>query len=315
MPRAATHGGYRLFVPQNPARLRARAIVGTTLVLILAVAVYAIYHAAPSGTPAPPPPGCQAGRGVQAITLDTEQAAIAATIAGVAARKRLPRQAVTIALATALQESKLHNLDYGDRDSVGIFQQRPSEGWGTAEDLMDPVYATTKFYAALTHIRGYTAMPVSEAAQDVQHSADGSAYEQWAGMAGQLAGYFTGKSPHGVSCWYTPPAKAGKANLAGAMQRISATFGPAGHKAVVARVSLTRSGKKGARSAVLHVRQASAWTVANWLVANAQDYGLSEVRYAGYVWKATNGSTGWQRASTPTHPSGNSASQGGIVAG
>ena len=316
MRRAATHGGYRLSVPQNPARLRARAIVGTTLVLMLAVAVYAIYHVGPSGTPAPPPPGCLAGKGAQAITLDTEQAAIAATIAGVAARKRLPRQAVTIALATALQESKLHNLDYGDRDSVGIFQQRPSEGWGSAEDLMDPVYATTKFYSALTHIRGYAAMPVSEAAQAVQHSADGSAYEQWAGMAGQLAGYFTGKSPHGVSCWYTPQAKAGKANLAGAMQRISATFGPAGRKAVVARVSLTRSGKKGAqRSAVLHVRQASAWTVAYWLVANAQDYRLSEVRYAGYVWKATNGSMGWQRASTPTHSSGKDPLQGGIVAG
>jgi hypothetical protein len=181
---------------------------------------------------------------------------------------------------------------------------------------MDPVYATTKFYSALTHIRGYAAMPVSEAAQDVQHSADGSAYEQWAGMAGQLAGYFTGKSPHGVSCWYTPQAKAGKANLAGAMQRISATFGPAGRKAVVARVSLTRSGKKGAgRTAVLHVRQASAWTVANWLVAYAQVYGLSEVRYAGYVWKATNGNMGWQRVPTPTHSSGKNASQGGIVAG
>ena len=111
-------------------------------------------------------------------------------------------------------------------------------------------------------------------------------------------------------------AKAGKANLAGAMQRISATFGPAGRKAVVARVSLTRSGKKGAgRTAVLHVRQASAWTVANWLVAYAQVYGLSEVRYAGYVWKATNGSMGWQRAPTPTHSSGKNASQGGIVAG
>jgi hypothetical protein len=316
MRRAATHGRYRLSVPHNPARLRAGAIVGITLALMLAVAVYAIYHVAPSGTPAPPPPGCQAGTGEAAIALDTEQAAIAATIAGVAARHRLPKAAVTIALAAGLQESKLHNLDYGDRDSVGIFQQRPSEGWGPASDLMDPVYATTKFFAALTHVRGYATMPVSEAAQDVQHSADGSAYTQWEMLAGQLAGYFTGQSPHGVYCWFTPSAKAAKANLAGAMQRISATFGPAGRKAVVARVSLTRSGKKGAgRTAVLHVRQASAWTVANWLVAYAQVYGLSEVRYAGYVWKATKGSMGWQRAPTPTHSSGKSASQGGIVAG
>jgi hypothetical protein len=303
-------------VPHNPARLRAGAIVGTTLLLVLAVAVYAIYRNAPSGTPAPPPPGCQAGSGEQAVTLDTEQAAIAATIAGVAARHRLPKRAVTIALATALQESKLHNLDYGDRDSVGIFQQRPSEGWGPAADLEDPVYATTKFFAALTHIHGYTTMPVSEAAQDVQHSADGSAYAQWTALAGQLAGYFTGQSPHTVSCWYTPSAKPGKANLAGAMQNIAETFGPSGRKAVVAGVTLTRSAKKGTgTSAVLHVRQASAWTVAGWLVAHAQDYGLSEVRYAGYVWKAANGSMGWQRAATPTSSSGKNATQGGIVAG
>ncbi len=300
-------------VPHNPARLRARAIVGSTLLLVLAVAVYAIYHTGPSGTPAPPPPGCQAGSGVEAITLDTDQAAIAATIAGVAARRHLPRQAVTIALAAALQESKLHNLDYGDRDSVGIFQQRPSEGWGPATSLENPVYATTKFFAALTHVRGYTTMPISAAAQAVQHSADGSAYAQWTQLAGQLAGYFTGQSPHGVSCWFTPAATA---NLAGAIQRVAQTFGPSGRTAVVARVTLTRSGKKGQGStAVLHVRQAQAWTVANWLVAHAQGYGLSQVRYAGFVWKAANGSMGWQRASTPTSPSGNNASRGGIVAG
>ena len=65
-------------------------------------------------------------------------------------------------------------------------------------------------------------------------------------------------------------------------------------------MTLTRSGKKGkGSSAVLHVRQAQAWTVANWLVAHAQDYGLSQVRYAGYAWKAANGSMGWQRAVHP----------------
>ena len=72
-------------------------------------------------------------------------------------------------------------------------------------------------------MHGYATMPVYQAAQDVQHSADGSAYEQWADLAGQLAGYFTGQSPHGVSCWYTP---SGQANLAGAERRIAQTFGP-----------------------------------------------------------------------------------------
>jgi hypothetical protein len=300
-------------VPHNPAVLRARVIVGTTLVLVLVVAGYAVYagfrHVI---TPAPPAPGCQAGTGGQAVTLDTEQAAIAATIAGVAARHRLPRQAVTIALAAALQESKLHNLNYGDRDSVGIFQQRPSQGWGPATRLEDPVYATTRFFAALTRVRGYATMPVSQAAQDVQRSADGSAYGQWADLAGQLAGYFTGQSPHGVSCWYTP---AGQANLTGAVRRMTQTFGPLGQKAVVVRITTDRSGQKNKGStAVLHVERAAAWTVASWLVAYAQAYRLSEVRYAGYAWKAANGSMGWQRDSTPVDPT-SASGKTGIVAG
>jgi len=288
--------------------LRGRAVVGTALVLVLAVAGYAIYHSFRSVPAALPPPGCQAGSGEQAITLDTDQAAIAATIAGVAARRRLPRQAVTIALAAALQESKLHNPDYGDRDSVGIFQQRPSQGWGPAADLEDPVYATTKFFAALTQVRGYTTMPIYQAAQDVQRSADGSAYEQWAWVAGQLAGYFTGKPPHGVSCWYTP---AGSGDLAGAVRQMGQTFGPPGRKAVVIRITTDRSGQKNSGSAaVLHVQRDAAWTVANWLVAHAQAYGLSDVRYAGYEWKAANGTMGWQ-----PDPGPNASPRGSIVAG
>jgi len=283
--------------------------VGTTLVLVLLVAGYAIYHSFRNVTSPPPPPGCQAGTGEQAIDLDPEQAAVAATIAGVAARHRLPRQAVTIALAAALQESKLHNLDYGDRDSVGIFQQRPSEGWGSPSQLQNPVYATTKFYAVLTQVHGYTKMPVYQAAQAVQHSADGSAYQQWTDLAGQLTGYFTGKSAHGVSCWYTP---SGQANLAGAERQIGQTFGPAGRKAVVVRITTDRSAQKNAKStAVLHVQRAAAWTVASWLVAHAEAYHLSEVRYAGYTWKAANGTMGWQRESNPTSSSG----KNGIVAG
>jgi hypothetical protein len=296
-------------VLHNPARVRAWAIVGTTLMLVLVVAGYAIYHSFRNVTSPPPPPGCRAGTGVQAIDLDPEQAAVAATIAGVAARHRLPRQAVTIALAAALQESRLHNLDYGDRDSVGIFQQRPSEGWGSATELQDPVYAATKFYAALDRVHGYARMPVYQAAQAVQHSADGSAYRQWTDVAGELTGYFTGKSPHGVSCWYTP---AGQANLAAAERQLRQTFGPAGRKAVVVRITTGRSGQKDATStAVLHVQPAAAWTVASWLVAHAEAYHLSEVRYAGFTWKAANGTMGWQRYSNPTSPSGKS----GIVAG
>jgi hypothetical protein len=277
-------------------------------VVLLAAAGYGLYQSFGHITPAAPPPGCQAGTGAQAISLDPDQASIAATIAGVAARHELPRRAVTIAYAAALQESKLHNLDYGDLDSVGIFQQRPSQGWGTASQLTDPVYATTKFFAVLTSVPGYTELPVDKAAQDVQHSADGSAYAQWADVAGQLAGYFTGASPHGVSCWYAP---AGKANLAGAERRLAQTFGPLGGKSIVVSITTVRSVHlKGGRAAVVRVRQDAAWTVANWLVAHSEQYQISEVRYAGYGWNAAEGTMGWQREHGTNGPA-----RGGIVAG
>jgi len=281
-------------------------------VLLVAAIGYVVFggptHSVTPAAP-PPPPGCQAGNGGAAIPLDTEQAGIAATIAGIAARHRLPHRAVTIALAAALQESELQNLDYGDRDSVGVFQQRPSQGWGTTAELEDPVYATTKFFAALVRLPGYTKMPVDQAAQDVQHSADGSAYEQWVGIATQLTGYFTGTQPAEVSCWYTPP---GRADLAGALKQLTQTFGPEGKDEVLVRMTTDRSAKKNKErtTAVVHVQRDGAWTVAAWLVAHAQQYGISQIRYAGYVWNAANGSMGWQRASRTASP----VPRGSIVA-
>jgi hypothetical protein len=295
--------------------MRAVPVIGSALVLLLAAIGYLVFGTPRHGItpPAPPPaPGCQAGTGVAAIPLGTDQAGIAATIAGVAARHRLPRKAVTIALAAALQESQLQNLEYGDRDSVGVFQQRPSQGWGTTAELEDPVYATTKFFAALVQVPGYAKMRVDQAAQDVQHSADGYAYEQWVGMATLLTGYFTGASPAGVSCWYTP---AGRADLAGALRQLTQTFGPQGTDGVLVGVTTDRSiSKKNSKKetvAVVRVQRDGAWTVAGWLVAHAQQYGISQIRYAGYVWNAGDGSMGWQRASRTASP----APRGSIVAG
>jgi hypothetical protein len=281
-------------------------------VLLLAVVGYLAFgqpRPSPTVTP-PPPPACQAGTGPTAIPLAVDQAGIAATIAGVAARDRLPRQAVTIALATALQESQLENLDYGDRDSVGVFQQRPSQGWGTTAEIEDPVYATTRFFAALVQVHGYTTMPVDQAAQDVQHSADGSAYEQWAQVAALLAGYFTGTPPAQVSCWYTP---AGRPDLNGALDQLTRTFGPEGENGVLVRMATDRSGKKkkDGTVAVVRVQRDGAWTVAGWLVAHAQQYGISQIRYAGYVWNAADGSMGWQPAGRTASP----APRDSIVAG
>ena len=285
--------------------------IGIVLVLVLALIGYRVYGSFQhTSIPVAAPPGCQAGTGVTAISMDTDQAAIAATIAGVAARHRLPRRAVTIALAAALQESKLHNLDYGDRDSVGVFQQRPSQGWGTTSELENPVYATTRFFAALVQVPNWATIPVDDAAQEVQHSGDGSAYEQWVSVAAQLASYFTGASPHGVSCWYVPPARPSVGTV---RQSLTDTFGPQGGNGILVAVTTARSGKKKAADAVVQAQRDEAWTVAGWLVAHAQDYGFSEVRYAGYDWTAADGSMGWQREVTPSAKT--NPARGSIVAG
>ena len=98
----------------------------------------------------------------KSVDFDPSQTRYAATITAVAVKRGLPPRAATIAIATALQESKLRNLRYGDRDSVGLFQQRPSQGWGTEEQILDPVYAVNRFYDALVKIKGYESMEITE---------------------------------------------------------------------------------------------------------------------------------------------------------
>src|SRR3954464_14255428 len=120
------------------------------------------------------------------MTLTGEQIANARTIARVAYDRGLPERAVVIALATAMQESRLRNLDYGDRDSLGLFQQRPSQGWGTPEQVRDPVYATRTFLERLLAVPGWETMPVTRAAQTVQRSAFPGAYARWETLASSL---------------------------------------------------------------------------------------------------------------------------------
>jgi hypothetical protein len=277
---------------------------------MLAVAGYFAYSAFQRVTPFLTPAGCQAGSGTSAVALDPQQASIAATIAGVAARDRLPARAVTIAYATAMQESHMHNLDYGDLDSVGVFQQRPSEGWGTASQLEDPVYATAKFFGALTQVRGYLQMPVDEAAQAVQHSADGSAYAQYDLMASSLTSAFTGQWPRAVWCW--PGAGQPQPNLAASGPALAAAFGPGGAEQPITAITSARS----ATSVSVDVRAqpADAWTVASWLVTHAQVYGISNVSYAGYQWTASAGSRGWQPDSgAGSRAAATSATSGSIL--
>jgi hypothetical protein len=270
-------------VPSNrkPARAEQRSRLAAAAVVVLVaagIAYLAIRHA-----PVPPrPTGCVAGSGQDGLALTVGQAGIAATIAGVASDRAMPTRAVAIAYAAALQESKLANLHYGDLDSVGVFQQRPSEGWGTPQQIEDPVYATNRFFAALAEVPHYLRLPIYAAAQAVQHSADGLAYGQYAQVGTELAKAFTGALPHAVWCSYG--SGVGKPRLAAARRALTSAFGSlagttAGDPAVSIDVSGTRLG----------------WAVAAWLVADAGTYGIGDVHYRGYEWLASTGSGHWVR--------------------
>jgi hypothetical protein len=271
------------------------AAIAAVSALALGVGGFAVFH---HTKPFLIGDGCQVKVYGQTIQLDPEQAAIAATIAGVGYRHAMPKAAVTVAYAAALQESKMHNIRYGDRDSVGIFQQRPSEGWGTRRQLEDPVYATNKFFAALSKVPGYANMPVYRAAQAVQRSADGTAYGQYEQAAGMLSTAFTGNAARSVWCWYTPYTKR-QAQLVSAGGQLERTFGHltgAGEEfGPTGELAGASGGKGGAPVSVPVPATKTGWAVATWSVAHAKTYGIRQIRYAGYQWRATNGERGWRR--------------------
>ncbi|MEV0898378.1 hypothetical protein [Actinoplanes sp. NPDC049802] len=219
------------------------------------------------------------------VTLDTAQMANAATIAAVGVRRGMSEQAVVVALATAFQESELENLDGGDRDSVGLFQQRPSQGWGTVEQIMDPRYSAGKFYAALKKVKGWEKMRVTDAAQKVQRSAYPNAYEKWADESRVLAAALTGRATGAVECVVpdTPAIRGAEAATA-LLSSLQLDWGKklAGQARSAERAGLT-----------VAVADASVgWRFAHWLVSHASATGLERVRFGDLEWHAPEGK--WQ---------------------
>ncbi|XRQ11955.1 hypothetical protein ACN3XK_14015 [Actinomadura welshii] len=236
--------------------------------------------------------GCEVTTSEGKMPLDLEQGANAATIAAVAFRKRLPERAVVIAYATAIQESHIRNLRGGDRDSVGMFQQRPSQGWGTPDKLRDPVIATSKFFDALVQVKGYLDHDLHVAAQEVQRSADGEAYAQHEDEGVLLALAFTGREPGTARCWY-PPDEATESRRPEALREMRRAFG-SGLK--VGGPGALTAGAASSPDSWNSVQAGSAregWAVASWAVTHAKAYGLTEVRYAGKHWRADAGHDGW----------------------
>jgi len=248
----------------------------------------------------------------ETTTLELDQARNAALISAVAVRRGLPPRAVTIALATAFQESKIRNLDYGDRDSLGIFQQRPTQGWGSAAQVSDPHYATRAFYDALGDVDGYLDLPVHDAAQEVQRSADGGAYEQHEGPARIIASALTGQAEAALTCETTDPADSGQEvgedgltdNARAVRADVRRAFGtvpdggyaPGGVSTGHAEGSAHYDGRavdfffRPVRPALTR----DGWALAQFLVARAATLHVRTVIFDERIWTSRRSAEGWR---------------------
>ncbi|MFI5844424.1 hypothetical protein ACIA8K_32485 [Catenuloplanes sp. NPDC051500] len=211
------------------------------------------------------------------VNLSAQQMANAATIAAVGIRQKMPEYAVTVALATALQESKLENLAGGDRDSIGLFQQRPSMNWGTPEEIRDPRYASGKFYEALRKVSGWEDMRVTDAAQLVQRSAFPEAYQKWAPESEVLARALFGEATGAVSCTVTgEPELRGSAAASVLAEGLHADWG--------------KSAASDTAGLTLDVSDdRDGWRYAHWLVSHASQLGVKRVLFGGLEWDAERG--------------------------
>ena len=218
--------------------------------------------------------------------LATDQAANASLITAVAVRRGLPARAASIALATSMQESKLRNIGHGDQagpDSRGLFQQRPSQGWGTTAQVMDPYHASNAFYDALVEISGYESLEITDAAQQVQRSAYPEAYAQHELMARAFASALSGQTPAGLDCSLRSPDTAGDPATVSA--ELTAALGD---------VQTSTSGQ----TLLVDAEGTQAWAVGQWAVANAKELAITSVEVDGRAWNRQS-RDGWQPASAP----------------
>lgn len=218
-------------------------------------------------------------------TFDPEQTGNAALITAISIKRGMAPRAATIAITTAYQESKIRNITFGDRDSLGLFQQRPSQGWGTQAQVLDPVHSTNAFYDALIKLKDYPTADITEVAQKVQRSAYPDAYRDHEQQGRVLASTLTGHSAAGLTCQLddatthaTPKAVA--ADLA---EQMGVTTGRPGDGTLT----------------VTAADQTQAWAVGQWAVARAEQYGATRVSVGARAWDRGNGSA-WSGGAAST---------------
>lgn len=221
----------------------------------------------------------------------TDRVANAALISAVAVDRELPPRAASIALATAYQESQLQNIDYGDRDSLGLFQQRPSQGWGTEAQVQDPLYSSNAFYDALEKISGYQSADINDVAQQVQRSGHPEAYRDHETEGRLYASALTGQSGPNLVC--TLGAVGATVSPEHVRSELERQFPRALSSGRLASSLTAASGAaprlpEGAGATALVIDpggdEALGWAVANWAVARAADDGVVQVSYRGRVW-------------------------------
>ncbi|OEU85490.1 hypothetical protein DB35_14490 [Streptomyces abyssalis] len=324
----------------SPQKSRARVLrtaAACTVLLVIAGYVATQYVTSSTG-----PARCTVratGEKPQDYEIKPEQAANAATITAVASQRGLPERAVTIALATAMQESALRNIEHGDRDSLGLFQQRPSQGWGSVRQIQDPVYSTGKFYDHLVQIPGYSRLPLTVAAQRVQRSGYPQAYAKHETHASLLTAALTGRRAAAFNCTTgpaggdgkagsatqlrqrlvrefgngvlpgqeagTPAPSTGKAGLDGSPERPRQPGAEDGKAALRAsdEVSRAAAGDESSQVRIPVRRGQRGWELAHWAVANASELHIEQITYRNRIWDASSSEEGWR----PREDSGSGA--------
>ncbi|MET7734615.1 heavy metal transporter [Streptomyces sp. NPDC005402] len=304
--------------PLPPTRKRRGRLLrfAAALVVLCAVAGYLVVQYVTGGTDGPSCTVVSGGADGPSYEFTPEQAVNAATITAVGTGRGLPERAVTIALATALQESGLRNISHGDRDSLGLFQQRPSQGWGTPKEILDPTYAAGEFYKHLVKVKGYQDLPLTVAAQRVQRSGYPEAYAKHEPDATVLAAALTGTSAATLTCdgrqettRAAQDTATGPDAVRSALVRdfgrdaLETTAAEVGAKAAPSPTPTTGD----ARTVTLPVRKDTSpgsdrslrergWQLAHWAVANSSALRIERVSYAGRQWTAGSTDSEWRTA-------------------
>ncbi|MGQ7297806.1 hypothetical protein [Quadrisphaera sp. KR29] len=280
--------------------------VGTAAVLaVLAGGAWvAVQQVAPSSTVVVERCTAVGGEGDGATEHDLapDQAANAALITAITQQRGMPARAATIALATAVQESKLRNIAYGDRDSLGLFQQRPSQGWGTEAQIQDPVYSTNAFLDVLARVDGYADAPITVVAQRVQRSAFPDAYADHEPEGRAYASALTGYSPAALTCRLRPvpdssAQAAGQDGYWPRTQPLVAAFGR--ERGTGVPIAPTDEGAgaligtPATGGAADDAQRRTGWSAAQWAVAHAADFQVVAVGTDGKQWRRDRPDDGW----------------------